>query len=216
MEQARSLKKPLYMCFVDLKAAYDTVNREALLVIMEQYGVSKKLCNIIRSFYQGTKAAVRVEGELTEWFEIVNGLRQGCLLSPILFNIYIDYVLKIALNGLNGGIFVEFSMPDGRRVRGDKVEGLERLLTLMYADDLVIICEDMKTLSKVVLSFEKATQEWDLKISVKKTKILVTTYGSDGDVDAEPIIIRGGLKNLCILAACRQKMAQILKKLLDV
>jgi hypothetical protein len=69
------------MCFVDLKAAYDTVNREA------QYGVSEKLCNIIRALYTATKAAVTVEGKLTDWFDIVNGLRQGWLLSPILFNV---------------------------------------------------------------------------------------------------------------------------------
>ena len=49
----------------------------------------------------------------------MNGLRQGCLLSPILFNVYIDYVLKTALNNVNGGILVEFRMPDGRRVRGN-------------------------------------------------------------------------------------------------
>jgi hypothetical protein len=65
-EQAKRLEKPLYMCFVNLKAPYDMVNREALLLILAQCGVSEKLCNIIRALYTETKAAVRVEGELTD------------------------------------------------------------------------------------------------------------------------------------------------------
>ena len=155
MEQAKRLKKPLYMCFVDLKAAYDTVKREAPLLILAQYGVSEKLCNIIR-----------VEGELTDWFDIVNGLRQGCLLSPILFNVYIDHVLKIALKGYEGNVRIEFRMPDGRRARGDLCEGVEIVMELLYA---VIICETEKLLNEVILSFERATQAWGLTISVKKT-----------------------------------------------
>ena len=189
MEQAKRLKKPLYMCFVDLKAAYDTVNREALLLILAQYGVSEKLCNIIRALYTETKAAVRVEGELTDWFDIVNGLRQGCLLSPILFNVYIDHVLKIALKGYEGNVRIEFRMPDGRRARGDLCEGVERVMELLYADDLVIICETEKLLNEVILSFERATQAWGLTISVKKTKILIAN--SDGESVSEPLVIRG-------------------------
>jgi hypothetical protein len=121
MEQAKRLKKPLYMCFVDLKAAYDTVNREALLLILAQYGVSEKLCNIIRALYTETKAAVRVEGELTDWFDIVDGLRQGCLLSPILFNVYIDHVLKIALKWYEGNVRIECRMDEELEVTCAKV-----------------------------------------------------------------------------------------------
>ncbi len=74
---------------------------------------------------------MRVEGELTDWFDIVNGLRQGCLLSPILFNVYIDHVLKIALKDYEGNLRNEFKMPDGRRARGDLCEGVERALKLL-------------------------------------------------------------------------------------
>jgi hypothetical protein len=99
------------MCLVDLKASHDTVNREALLLILAHYWVSEKLCNIIKAMYTETKAAVGVEGELTDWFEIFNGLRQGCLLSPILFNVYIDHVLDIVLKGYEGNVRIEFRMP---------------------------------------------------------------------------------------------------------
>ncbi len=119
---------------------------------------------------------MRVEGELTDWFDIVNGLRQGCRLSPILFNVYIDHVLKVALKGYEGNVRIEFRTPDGRRARGDLCEGV---MELLYADDLVIICETEKLLNEVILGFERATKAWGLNISVKKAKMLVAN--SDGE-----------------------------------
>jgi len=64
MEQARDKEGALYMCFIDLKAAYDTVRRNSLWLTIEEYGVSSKLCRLLKSLYAGTQAAVRVEGEL--------------------------------------------------------------------------------------------------------------------------------------------------------
>jgi len=80
-------RKPIYSCFIDLKAAYDTVQRKRLWEICSEYSISMKLCRLMQALYAGTKSAVRVEGELTDWFEVKNGLRQGCLLSPALFNV---------------------------------------------------------------------------------------------------------------------------------
>ena len=142
MEQAKAENITMHMCFVDLKAAYDTVNRKALFNILPQYEVSQKICRLIKKLYQGTRAAVKVDGELTDWFEITTGLRQGCLLSPILFNIYFDFVLREAIRDMDHGIVIEYRMPDGRIVRGTQVEGVEKILVLLYADDLVLICED--------------------------------------------------------------------------
>jgi hypothetical protein len=139
--------------------------------------------------YSKTKAAVRVEGELTDWFDVKTGLRQGCLLSPLLFNVYIDHILRKALNELEeeekklfgdeweekgAGIRIEYRMPDGRKVRGDLVEGSERVLTLLYADDLALIADNAESLRRVVLIFERITQECGLTISVSKTKQLIT------------------------------------------
>ncbi len=70
----------------------------------------------------------------------------------------VDYVLKIALKGYEGNVKIEFRMPDGRRARGDLCEGVERVMGLLYADDLVIIGETEKLLNEVILSFERATQ----------------------------------------------------------
>lgn len=96
MEMTRRKRTPVHMCFIDLKAAYDSVNRDTLWTVLERYGVPRKLRSLIKALYHKTDAAVRVNGELTEWFEVKTGLRQGCLLSPALFNVYIDFVVREA------------------------------------------------------------------------------------------------------------------------
>lgn len=141
MEQARDKNVPLYMCFIDLKAAYDTVRRDILWQTVEEYGVSSKLCRLLKSLYADNQAAVRVEGELTEWFRVESGLRQGCLLSPMLFNVFFDKVVKRAFEGLSHGVRIGYRLPDGRVHMGDHVAGSFLLFDLLYADDLVIICE---------------------------------------------------------------------------
>ena len=66
MEQAKLQNITMHMCFVDLKAAYDTVNRKALFSILPKYEVSQKICRLIKKFYDGTKMAIEVKVELTK------------------------------------------------------------------------------------------------------------------------------------------------------
>ena len=133
------------------------VPRGQLWKVCEEYGVSAKVCGLLRALYATTKSAVRVHGELTNWFEVKSGLRQGCLLSPALFNMYIYHVLRLTLEDVeaqdrvNWGqnwrenrsrIRVEYRMPDGSRARGNLVSGTDALESFLYADDLVFVCKD--------------------------------------------------------------------------
>ena len=88
-ELGRQRKIPLYMCFVDLQKAYDSVDRELLWKVLARAGVPSVMIDVIRQFHDGMRARVRMDdGELSEWFEVTQGLRQGCVLSPLLFNIF--------------------------------------------------------------------------------------------------------------------------------
>ena len=156
-----------------------------------------KLHNLLNALYHDTKAAVRVEGELTEWYEVNNGLIQGCLLSPALVNIYLDRVLKKTIEDLDVkryGIEIKYTMPDGRRHLNTLNEGVEYILYLLYADDLVLICNSQQALNEILQRFENYTREAGLTISVSKTKQLVTETNEPST--HEPLIIERGDEEL--------------------
>ena len=88
-ELGRARKIPLYMCFIDLQKAYDCVDRELLWVVLARFGVPEKILTVIRQFHEGMRARVHADdGEHSEWFDVTQGLRQGCVLSSLIFNIF--------------------------------------------------------------------------------------------------------------------------------
>ena len=87
-ELGRARIIPLHMCFIDLQKAYDSVDRELLWVVLARFGEPEKMLTIIRQFHEGMRAHVRTDdGKQSEWFGATQGLRQGCVLSPLLFNV---------------------------------------------------------------------------------------------------------------------------------
>ena len=86
--------RDVYFAFLDLEKAYDRVDREAMWNVLRLYGVGGKLLKAVKSLYVGSKACVRVGNELSDWFEVRVGLRQGCVMLPWLFNLYIDGVVR--------------------------------------------------------------------------------------------------------------------------
>jgi len=85
--KARSRRQPLYMCFVDFEKAFDKVNHKKLWKVMVDMGFAKHLVALIRALYENQKSNVRIHGETSGWFQAKQGVRQGCILSPYLFNI---------------------------------------------------------------------------------------------------------------------------------
>ena len=89
MEKAREYCRLLYMCHIDLKKAYDSVDRPALWEVLQcTYGLPPKLISIIQSFHDNSSAAVRAYGKVSKEFEVTSGVRQGCVLASTLFNMY--------------------------------------------------------------------------------------------------------------------------------
>ena len=80
--------------FIDFLKAFDSVHREAMWKILLAYGMPPKIVNMIKSMYAAQVCAVQMENGLSEWFPLDSGVRQGCLLSPILFAILIDFALR--------------------------------------------------------------------------------------------------------------------------
>ena len=112
-----------FAVFVDFKKAYDTVNRSLLLRDLNDLGISTKFLNTIKIIYSQVECAFKLNGNITEWFNVNSGLKQDCVLSPVLFNIFINSLVT-DIKALAIGI------------DGDKI-GI-----LLYADDIVLNAEN--------------------------------------------------------------------------
>ena len=100
----RRNKKPLYLLFVDFRKAFDTVNRDLLWQkLRDIVGVDGNLIRAIRSLYVGHKARLRLNGELSEFFPIELGVKQGCVLSPELFKEFINDLVEV-VNAVGKGV----------------------------------------------------------------------------------------------------------------
>ena len=98
VEQSIEWNSPLYVNFVDYEKAFDSLDREILWKLLPHYGVPMKFVNLIRNSYERLSCRVVYEGQLTENLEVKTGVRQKCLLSPFLFILAIDWIMKAVTN----------------------------------------------------------------------------------------------------------------------
>ena len=103
-EKCREQNRGLYITFVDLTKAFDTVNRDGLWKIMSKFGCPEKFINIVRLFHDGMEARVKDNGEFSEPFPVTNGVKQGCVLAPTLFSMLFSAMLTDAFRDENVGI----------------------------------------------------------------------------------------------------------------
>ena len=95
IEKARELQKNIYFCFIDYAKAFDYVDHNKLWKILKEMEIQDHLPCLLRNLYAGQEATVRT-GHGTDWFQIGKGVRQGCILSPCLFNFYAEYIMRNA------------------------------------------------------------------------------------------------------------------------
>ena len=141
-------KKETYICFVDCRKAFDTVNRDCLWFKLMLLGLHGKILQAIQSLYINVSCAVKVNEHLTDFFPVKQGLKQGCGLSPALFSIYIND-LAAECNALHCGI--KF---------------------LLYADDVVLISESADDLQNMLNTLNNWCNKWRLAVNESKTKIV--------------------------------------------
>ena len=104
IEQSLEWNSPLYINFIDFEKAFDSVDRHTLWRLMKHYGIPEKIISIVQSIYQGMFCRVVHSGQISESFEVKTGVRQGCLLSPFLFLLVIDWIMKTVTSNRNNGI----------------------------------------------------------------------------------------------------------------
>ena len=96
MEKAREFQKNIYFCFIDYAKAFDSVEHNKLWKILKEMGIPDYRTCLLRNVYAGQEATVRTGHGATDWFQIGKVVRQGCILSPCLFNLYAEYIMRNA------------------------------------------------------------------------------------------------------------------------
>jgi exonuclease III len=147
--------KDTFACFVDMRKAFDVVDRTSLLFKLSQVGVCKHLYESIAVIYQKTECTVLIGDYLTDWFSTLGGVKQGDNLSPALFSIYINDLAE-ELNSANLGVQIDQTF----------------INILLYADDLVIIAEDEKNLQAMLEIVDRWCKKWRMNINATKTEVI--------------------------------------------
>ena len=123
MEKAREFQKNINFCFIDYAKAFDCVDHSKLWKILRERVIPEHLTSLLRNLYAGQEATVRTGHGTTDWLHIGKGVRQGCILSPCLFNFYTEYIMRnTGLEGAQAGIKI------ARR----------NINNLRYADDTIL------------------------------------------------------------------------------
>ena len=168
----------VYACFIDLRKAYDSIHHKGLFYKLAEMGINGNFLTLINDIYNKSQCAVKVNGRRTEFFKYTKGVRQGCPLSPLLFNLYINGIVT-TLNQDN---------PTPLNLNGN-------LSCLLYADDLVILSTTKEGLQKSLNSASEYFHKWNLEINYDKSKCM--TFNKRGDKGKHIFNIKGNqLKNV--------------------
>jgi hypothetical protein len=157
VESRIKCKQNTFAAFIDFKKAYDLVNRDLLWNKLRSLGMEQnsKILNALQGIYNNVKCCVKVNGITTDWFNVSTGLRQGCLLSPLLFNLYINDLVNVIKQSCTG-------IPIGG----------ENVCILMYADDLVLLARNERDLQNMLDVLAHWCQQWNVKVNAEKTEIV--------------------------------------------
>ncbi len=147
----------IFACFIDFKKAFDSIWHNGLFYKIIQSGIGGKIYDLIKNMYNQNKCAVKIGQQRTEYFSQERGVRQGCCLSPTLFNIYINELADL----------LDQSDSPGQELLHTEVK------YLLYADDLIILSKTPEGLQNNLNILTKYCHDWNLEVNIPKTKIMI-------------------------------------------
>ena len=165
----REFQKNIYFCFIDYAKAFDCVDHNQLWKILKDMGIPDHLTCLLRNLYAGQEAKVRTGHGTTNWFQIGKGVRQGCILSPCLFNLYAEYIMRNARLEVQAGIKIAW----------------RNINNLRYTDDATSMAESEEKLKSLLMQEKEESEKSSLKLNIQKTKIMesgpITSWQRDGE-----------------------------------
>ena len=135
-------KQDLYHVFIDFKKAFDRVWHAALWATMKKYNISTNFIRVIKNLYDKATSAVLFNSSIEDWFRKTVGVRQGCLLSPTLFNIFLERIMTDILEDHEGTVSI----------------GSRAITSLHFADDIDGLAGEEEELAKLVVRLDKPPQ----------------------------------------------------------
>ena len=181
-ELARKKRTPLYVCFIDLTKACDSVDRTLLWTALARFGVPQMMISVIRRFHDGMRACVWLDDRVcSRWFAVEQGLRQGCVLAPLLFNIFFAAVINVASTRFKADkgtmdALVHLRKKRGAGGRGEATVGEPALKTplwgMLYADGAGVVSHSPEQLRKMMEVVVVVCAAFGLTVSEAKTEIM--------------------------------------------
>ena len=171
IEKVREFQKNIYFCFIDYATAFDCVDHNKLWKILKQMAIPDHLICLLRNLYVGQEATVRTGPRTTDRFQIGKGVRQGCVLSPCLFNLYAEYIMR------NAGL--------EEAQAGIKIAG-KNINNLRYADDTSLMTES-EELKSLLMKVKEESENVGLKLNIQKTKIMASGPITSCEIDGETV-----------------------------
>ena len=186
MDKAREFQKNIYFCFIDYAQAFDCVDHNKVRKILKEMGIPDHLTCLLRNLYAGQEATVRTGHGTTDWFQIGKGVCQSCILSPCLFNLYAEYIMRnTGLEETQAGIKIA-----GRNINN-----------LRYTDDTTLMAESEEEPESLLMKVKEESEKIGLKLNIQKTKIMasgpIISWQIDGEmVETVSDFISGASKSL--------------------
>ena len=184
-EKCREQRKDLCMAFIDLSKAFDTVNREFLWEIMRRAGCPNKFTNIVKAFHDHMQATVVIGGVETEPFDVGVGVKQGCVMAPVIFNIYLATPTRLFRESfpIEQGIGISYRL-DGSvfnlgRLKARTKVARDYITELQYADDCALVAHTPEDLQQSITALCNIYSAMGLAVNTDKTEVLHQWYNTD-------------------------------------
>ena len=175
-EKCREQHMPLYIAFIDLTKAFDLVTRDGLFKVLPKIGCPPKLQSMIEYFHTDTKGTVQINGSCSETFEIRSGVKQGCVLAPLLFGTLFGLLLKHVLDKTTEGMYFRTRSDDRlfnlARLRPKTKVRKDLIRDMLFADDAAVATHTHEELQSLMDCFSQACRDFGLTISLKKTNVV--------------------------------------------
>ena len=178
LEKSREQHRELYMAFIDLSKAFDSVDRPLLWEILRRSGCPPKFVRLVQLLHEGMQARVKVGSLESEPFDVTRGVRQGCVLAPVLFNIYVRYVTTLLSERIRDtcGVHLTFrtdrSLFDLQKLKARSKTSGTWFAELQYADDCALVCHTRDALQQGLGAAAEVYARFGLEINTNKTEIL--------------------------------------------